>query len=203
MTIEEHIPEIKDPRLIPQEYEPVLVFCNENSFIGQAIDWRTNIAGIHAWDHAMLSIDRGKFCSQFMGIFDAYKEIPMERYMVKGVQLGFVSLTNSTPDFQKAFSKSVQKRLTARWWVTQYDYLGIFGQAIGAPWIHTPGLEYCSVDVIRHLVNACPYLPKSDQLVINNIPRESNPEGLWQIVLENPLTFSISGIYDSATGVLA
>jgi hypothetical protein len=82
-----------------------------------------------------------------------------------------------------------------------YDFLGVAGQLIGRVipgaqnLIHTPGLEYCSVDVIRHLVNACPYLPKSDQLIINAIPRETNPEKLWQIILDNPQTFSVYGIY--------
>ena len=194
--------EINDPRLLLQFQEPFIVLCNQNDLIAKAIDWRTDIKGIKPFDHAMLSINTGKFACQSMGIFNAYKEIPMSDYMTKGTTLGFVQLVNSSPDFISAFNKSVQKRLTSPWWVTQYDYLGIFGQAIGVPWIHTPGLEYCSVDVLRHLVNACPYLPKSDQLVINAIPREINPEALWQIILDSPKTFFVYGIYDSATGVV-
>lgn len=192
---------ILDPNLLLQSQEPFLVFCNQKDFISAAIDWRTNIKGILPFDHVMLSINSGKFACQSMGIFDAYKEIPMDQYMIKGTQLVFVKLVNNSPDFTSAFTKSVQKRLTSPWWVTQYDYLGILGQAIGQDWIHMPGLEYCSVDVIRHLVNACPYLPKEDQLVINNIPRETNPEALWQIILNNPKTFLIYGIYDSKEGV--
>jgi hypothetical protein len=143
----------------------------------------------------MLSINQGQFVWQSMGIFNAYKQGPMRTYMNPGTQLGCVTLVNNNPAFDSSFSKSVQKRLTAPWWVTQYDYLGIFGQAIGVPFIHTPGLEYCSVDVIRHLVNACPNLPKEDQSVINSIPPETNPEELWQIVLNNPSVFSVYGIY--------
>ena len=194
--------EINDPRLLLQSQEPFIVLCNQSDFIGEAIDWRTSIKGMQPFDHAMLSIDQGKLVTQTMGIFNAYREIPMEQYMTKGTQLCFVQLVNNSPAFTAAFSKSVQKRLTAPWWRTQYDYLGIFGQAIGQPWIHTPGLEYCSVDVIRHLVNSCPYLPKEDQLVINAIPRESNPEGLWQIIANNPKTFSLYGMYDSSNGVV-
>jgi hypothetical protein len=196
--------EINDPRLLIQSQEPFIILCNQNDFISTAIDWRTDLPGVHPWDHAMLSINAGKFVTQTMGIFNAYREIPMEEYMVRGTTLGFVQMVNNTPAFTSAFSKSVQKRLTAPWWVTQYDYLGVFvGQALGQPWIHTPGLEYCSVDVIRHLVNACPYLPKADQIVINAIPRETNPEGLWQIILNNPGTFSVYGYYDSALGIIA
>lgn len=194
---------VLDPRLILNSQEPLIVLCNQNNIVADVIDWRTDETGVHPWDHAMLSITPGEFACQSMGIFNAYKEVPMSIYMTKGTQLGFVQLVNNSPAFTSAFSKSVQKRLTAPWWQTQYDYLGIFGQAIGLPFIHTPGLEYCSVDVIRHLVNACPYLPKSDQLIINAIPRETNPENLWQIIIKNPQTFSIYGYYDSTSGVTA
>ena len=187
---------INDPNSLIQSQEPFMVFCNQNDLIAEAIDWRTNINNLLPWDHAMLSISQGRFVCQTMGIFNAYRDIPMSDYMKKGTTLAFVQLVNSNPAFVNAFSKSVQKRLSSPWWVTQYDYLGVFvGQALGLPWIHTPGLEYCSVDVIRHLVNACPYLPKPDQLVINNIPRQTNPEQLWKIVLDNPNIFSPLGIY--------
>jgi len=194
--------QIDDPRHILQSQEPLLVFCNQSDLISEVIDWRTDIKNFLPWDHAMLSINQGRLVTQTMGIINAYRDIPMSEYMTKGTTLGFVQLVNSSPDFISAFNKSVQKRLTSPWWVTQYDYLGIFGQAIGVPWIHTPGLEYCSVDVLRHLVNACPYLPKEDQLVINAIPREINPEALWQIILTNPKTFFVYGIYDYSTGVV-
>ncbi len=193
--------QIPDPRLLLQSQEPMWVFCNQNDFISTAIDWKTNIPGIHPWDHAMLTINSGKFVTQTMGIFDAYREIPMSAYMKPGTQLAFVQFVNSNPDFVTAFSKSVQKRLTARWWVTMYDYLGIVGQAIDQPWIHTPGLRYCSVDDLRHAVNSCPKLPKEDQMVINSIPSEINPENLWKVVLDNPNTFSVLGYYNFDEGV--
>lgn len=191
--------QIRDPRIIPQSEEPLIVLANQtNSWIGQAIDWRTDIKGIAPMDHAMLSINEGKFVTQGL----TYAEVPMSNYLITGSQLTFVQLVNSSPDFIKAFSKSVQKRLMSPPWHKWYDFLGIVGQAIGAPWIHTPGLEYCSVDVIRHLVNACPYLPKEDQMVINAIPRETNPEVFYDIILKNPKTFFIYGNYDSDHGVV-
>ena len=193
---------ITDPRTILQSMEPTIWFCNENNFISEAIDWRTNIKGLHPWNHAMLSINQGKFVWESMSLWNAYKEGLMDIYMKEGTQLGCVQLVNNNTDFTIAFTKSVQQRLARPGLENSYDFLGVFGQLIGQDWIHTPGLEYCSVDVIRHLVNACPYLPKSDQIVINNIPRESNPESLWQIVINNPNTFSVYGIYDSTTGVI-
>lgn len=191
---------IQDPRLIPQTDIPLLVLSNQkNSLIAQLINFRTHLNGVHPYDHAMLCINEGKFVLQDFG---GYNEIPMGKYLIKDGELAFVQLVNSNADFIKAFSKSVQKRLLAPWWQKMYDYLGIFGQAIGQSWIHTPGLEYCSVDVIRHLVNACPHLPKEDQLVINNIPRESNPEVFWNIILNNPKTFFVYGYWDSENGII-
>lgn len=193
-------PIISDPRLIPQSDDPTLWFYFGTDIISDAINFRTDIKGDLPWNHAMVSINQGEFVWQSMGIINAYKKGPMSVYMVKGSKLGCVKFVNNNPDFSDAFDKSVQSRLTAPWWQTQYDYLGILGQAVGVPWIHTPGLRYCSVDALRHAVNACPNLPKSDQLIINNIPPEINPEALWNVIVNNPNTFSVSGIWDSAVG---
>ena len=193
---------IIDPRKLTDGF-PWIVLENNTSLIAKLIDFKSNIPGIDQYDHAMLSIDPGKFVAENMTLFNAYKAVPMERYMVKGGRLAFVQLVNNNPQFTTAFRASVQNRLARPGWQNCYDFLGILGQAINCPWIHTPGLEYCSVDVIRHLVNACPMLPKADQQVINNIPRETNPEKLWQIILQNAQTFSVYGFWDARTGIVA
>lgn len=194
---------IIDPRLLPTAWGPWVIFSNNTlDEIAQDIDWKTNIKDIDPEDHAMLSIDQGEFVWESMTLWNAYRKGPMDTFMVKGGQLKFVQLVNNNPQFMAAFTKSVQTRLARPGFENSYDFLGIVGQAVNQPWIHTPGLEYCSVDVIRHLVNACSYLPKEDQLVINSIPRESNPESLWQIVLNNPKTFFYYGQWDSSTGII-
>lgn len=193
---------IPDPRLLAASLGPWIVLSNNTKDpIAQAIDFRTDIKGIDPIDHAMLSINQGEFVWESMSIWNAYRQGPMETFMVQGGQLKFVQLVNNNPAFTAAFSKSVQKRLARPGFENSYDFLGIIGQAVGLPFIHTPGLEYCSVDVIRHLVNACPTLPKEDQIVINNIPRESNPEGLYQIILANPSTFKIYAQWDANEGI--
>lgn len=192
---------LQDPRSIPLSESPLLCLVNrKNDLASEIIDWRTDILGISPKSHAMLTIAPQKFVSQG---FTNYTVIPMSDYMKPGIVIDFVQMVNSNADFVKSFSNSVQKRLLAPPWQKWYDWLGILGQAIGQDWIHTPGLEYCSVDVIRHLVNACPYLPKADQAVINGIPRETNPEALWKIMLDNPQTFLVYGTYDSDNGVQA
>lgn len=185
-----------DPRLIAQSEEPLLVFADEpHTPIGWLIDFKTHLQGLAAQDHAMLSRTQGKFVVQDMKIFNAYVEIPMDRYLIKGTSLTFVQLVNSNAEFVQAFNDSVDARLNSKWWQKMYDFVGILGQAISCPWIHTPGLRFCSVDVIRHLVNACPKLPKDDQHVINSIPPESNPEYLFKIIVDNPNIFLIKYFY--------
>lgn len=196
--------QITDPRSIPQNDLPLIVFWNQpGSLFSDVTDFKTNLPGIAPQSHAMVAINRGKFVTQRATIFNAYVEIPMEKYMVKEGQLTFVSFQNRNLDFVSAFSKSVQKRLTSPWWVTQYDYLGIIGQALGMPWIHTPGLRYCSVDVLRHMVNACPSLPKLDQRIINSISPEINPEDLYDDTLKYEPPFAQYGRWDSVMGVVA
>ena len=197
-----------DPRLIPQSMMPVIAFWNQpGNPISDITDFKTNIPGISPQSHAMLSINQGKFVTQRTAIFNAYVEIPMEQYMIKGGQLTFVTFTNNSPEFYAAFAKSVQKRLTSPCYITQYDYLGILGEALENPWvdtswIHTPGLRYCSVDVLRHMVNACPYLPKSDQGVINSFPAEINPESLYADTLKYNPPFNQYGRWSSDTGII-
>lgn len=191
--------QIYDPRLITQDEGPWIVFSNQKGFIGDLIDWKTNLPGIPPTDHAMLSRIQAKFvCQNFTG----YREIPMDPYLIKGGELAFVKLVNTNPDFVKSFNTSVDARLAGPTWTKWYDFIGIFGQAINCPWIHTPGLMYCSVDVIRHLVNACPKLPKADQLIINNIPPETNPELFRKITIDNPGTFNLKYTWDSETGII-
>lgn len=200
---------IIDPRLLPISLGPWLVLYNNTlDPIAQVIDITTDIKGIDPEDHAMISINQGEFVWESMSLWNAYKQGPMDVFMVKGGSLKFVQLVNNNPQFTAAFNKSVQKRLSRPGLENSYDFLGVFGQLVdraipGAKnYIHTPGLEYCSVDVIRHLVNACPCLPKEDQQVINSIPPETNPESLWQIVLNYPRTFFFYGAYDAKLGAV-
>lgn len=186
---------ISDPQILNTGFPWIVLANNSNDWVAKLINFKTHISGIQPINHAMLSIEMDEFVVENMTLFNAYKVIPMVKYMIPGQILIFANFVNSNPDFVSAFSASVQSRLDRPGWENTYDFLGIVGQAINCPWIHSPGLEFCSVDVIRHSVNACPKLPKADQMVINGIPRETNPERLYQIILNNPATFNVYGIY--------
>lgn len=188
--------EIKDPRTIVQKDLPLFVFSDSSTdIVSFLITWRTK----GNWNHAMLAVNQGKFAIQSIG----YTEQDMSIYMKKGARLDFYKLVNLPLGIPLFASQYVSKRLSQPWWTKMYDWIGIFGQAIGFPKIHTPGLEYCSVDVTNCLKSICRLLPKADQDVIMNIPNEVNPQQLHDIMVANPSVFVQYGSYEADEGILA
>lgn len=191
---EECVNIINDPRTIPQSDLPLLVLCNTtDDLVASAIDIRTK----GTYDHAMVCINSGKFCTQGF----TYSEVPMDGYMKEGVQLKFIKLVNANPSFNLLWRNAVLARLSLPWYKKMYDFLGIFGQAIGQPWIHTPGLDYCSVADIQELKVASVNLPNKDNAIIKSIPNESNPQNIDNIADANPDVMTTYGIYLSDEGV--
>lgn len=185
---------ITDPRTIPQSDLPLLVLANTtDNLIADAIDIRT----LGNYDHAMVCIHQGKFCTQGL----TYSEVLMENYMKQGSQLKFIKLVHGNVAFNFAFNQAVLARLALPWYKKFYDFIGIFGQAIGQPWIHTPGLDYCSVVLVGYLKKCGLNLPFPDNNIIQNIPNESNPQNIDTITKANPSVFETYGIYLSDEGV--
>jgi hypothetical protein len=185
---------IKNPPTIPQAEIPLLIDCNQLNFDGDAIDFRTDIPGVHPFCHSMLSINQGKFVSQSPG---GYKEIPISDYMVPNTYLVFTELVNSNPLFVEAFQKSVMDKLNGPAWRKAYNWLQIFGQALGLPWISFPGLDDCSMDVIFHLKEASNALPYADNQIIQGISNHCNPEQFAYIKIGNPSVFNIKYFYSN------
>lgn len=186
---------IADPRQIPQNDLPLFVFSdNTTDFISFLITWRTN----GTFNHAMFTRLQGKFVWQGW----SYQEGMMDTYMKKGCRLKFFKLVNQTPDTVTDLSAYVTARMKRPWWTKAYDFLGILGQAIGMPGIHTPGLEYCSVDVTAALKSIAPSLPAKDLLVIGAIPSEINPQELHDYMVSNPSVFRIYGEYEFDEGII-
>lgn len=187
--------QISDPRQIPQSDLPLFVFSDSaTDLVSFLITWRTK--GI--WNHAMSLTTAGKLDVQSW----TYSQVKMETYMKKGSRLDFYCLVNATPQTIIWAQAYVYKRLKSHWWVRIYDWVGIFGQAIGIPAIHTPGLEYCSVDVTNLLKNIVCTLPPHDQDVIYAIPDEINPQSLHDYMVAHPEVFKEYAFYESDEGVV-
>lgn len=187
---------INDPRTIPQTDMPLIVFSDvTHDWIGFLIKWRT--AG--DFDHAMWATVKGQFVVQD---FSGYHEKPMDVYLKNGNRLKFMSLVNITPVAINILDASIDARLKQPWYRKAYDYLGIVGQALGMPWLHMPGLDYCSEDVILHLKHMAPGLPIADQTVIANIGNQWNPEQLEDYMQVHPETFKEYGKWEADDGII-
>lgn len=183
---------ITDPRVLDPTNNPFIVLANQQGdFVSDAIDFRTDLDGYHPVDHAMACIHPGKFCSQ--GLF--YAEVPMENYMIKGSWLAFVQLVNNNQNFNIAFHHAVEAHLALPPWRRFYNFVEIFGQAVGNPAISFPGLFDCSMIDVSVLQQAADYLPSLDYKMISAMSKFLNPEQLWKIICDNPDIFNIYGIY--------
>lgn len=185
-----------DPREIPQTDMPLIVFSDVTyGWIAFLIKWRTK----GNYDHAMLARNKGKFiCQDFSG----YHEIPMEQYLKKGNRLKFYSFKNINQQAIDALNQSIAYRMSRPWWQRSYDWIGIAGQAVGMPWIHTPGLEFCSVDDINRMRDMAKYLTERDQVVIAGIGNQWNPQQLEEYCYAHPETFKEYGKYEADDGIV-
>ena len=188
---------IKDPRTLTVDLMPFIVLSNAGDTIGNLIDLRTDMPGDHPVSHAMMSIHPGKFVMQ--GLF--FEEIPMDNYLKPNGWLAFVQLVGSNPSFVKLFNNTVESHLALPAWRRFYNFVEIFGQAIGQPQISFPGLFDCSMIDIAELKLSSSMLPGISQIDINAMSKFLNPEQLWDIINKNPDVFKIYGYWDSKIGI--
>jgi hypothetical protein len=181
---------ITDPRLIPEAAGPLIVSKGGGvDVFSRLIRWRTK-----SWcEHSMLFLNPGHFVWE--GPADFYKEGPMDGYMVPNVVLKFYRLVDMNADADSALRAYVDSRIKSPWYNKLYDWVGIFGEAVGLPKIHTPGLEYCSVDAIHALHTIMPYLPYKSRVVLASIPPEENPGYLDRVMANSPDVFELYGTY--------
>lgn len=183
-----------DPRRIPQSKAIVWVSkASSVDFESFLIMWKTR--GL--WNHSMLMRTAGKFLWQGLQITEA----PMEVYLKLGTSLDFFTLVDCPPQAMTAMLAYIEKKKGGHWWTQTYDFIGIFGQAIGCPWIHTPGLAYCSVFELSVLRAGAPYMDPVKAKVIMAQPVESNPQQMHDLYYLNPSIFNYEGRYDSDEGV--
>ena len=172
---------------IPKADCPLIVFSdNTSGFVEWMIKWRTKAS----WNHVMWLPWPGEFASQG----NTYSLSPFTRYIKKNNRLKFFSIPSLTPVQKALLIESITKKLAKPWWKKRYDWLGIFGQAIGMPWINTTGLEYCSEDVGTHLKYVAEKGMNSENLlkhVIHEIPKHISPQELEDYFKKYPEHFKV------------
>lgn len=175
---------INDPRDIPIEEGPFIVSKGGGiDLMSKLIRWRTK-----SWcEHSMLCINPGKLVWESTANW--YGEGSMNSYMVPNVHLKFYSLVDINPLAVQLLRNYVYGRIKSPWYNKLYDYIGILGQAIGLPKVHTPGLEYCSVDAIHALKSMASGLKGDSESIINNVPDEESPGYLDLFMNQYPSVF--------------
>ena len=185
--------QISDPRTLP----PTFYFISKDGtfdFVSYLIKLRTQ----SEWNHSMVMRNPGYVVSQ--GIQLAENKI--DDYMKNGTRMDFFTLTNPNQNIINLMNAYIDKRLSGNWFSKSYDFLGIFGQLIGVPAIHTPGLNYCSEFTLSVLKAGSFAMNQSDNKIINNQPAESQPQQLEYLYLNNPSIFTHYGTYESDSGVI-
>lgn len=183
--------QIKDPRELPEGFYLVSK-SSSIDLVSFLIQWRTG----GQWNHSMGSRAKGKFFWQGLQI----REQGMESYMKRGVSLDFFTLTDINFMALKAMNYYFDKRMAGAWNTQLYDGIGIIGQALGIPWLHTPGLDYCSVLELSVMRAGADYLPISGS-IIKAQKTESNPQDLHDMYTKNPSAFNYYGRYDADYGI--
>jgi hypothetical protein len=184
-----------DPRLIPQVSLPIITFSDHTSgLIEFFIKFRTK----GSYNHVMWLTHPGIFVSQG----NTYSEALASRYMKPGNRLKFVYIVGLTDVQRNIILESINRKLALPWWKKIYDWIGIFGQAIGAPWFNTPGLNYCSEDVPLHIRSLLQYLQTDDPRysAILNLPRHPSPQILNEYMKQHPETFKVLGKWEGDNG---
>lgn len=182
---------ILDPRGLPEDF--YFISKSGVDLVSGLIQWKTGL-----WNHSMVMRSPGKVVWQGLQI----KEKPMDLYMTKNVRMDFFTLKGDTRNVITAMNNYIDKKMKGPWYGQTYDFLGIFGQAIGLPWIHTPGLAYCSVFELSVLRAGAPFLSTAAADIIMKVPVESNPQNIHDLYSKNPDIFEYVGMYESDIGII-
>ncbi len=170
-----------DPREFKAKDLPRIVFAdNMRGFMPGVIKGHSK----GNYSHAMAMIEEDVFASQ--GTMLLRKE-PVSKYTKVNYRLKFYRVIFQDQAEEDAFVAAVRKDLAKPWWCRLYDFLGIFGQMVGAHWIQNPWKKYCSEAVASWLrVNKrfqamVPPHPSPAQLdnIFKAFPSHFKLEGYW------------------------
>ena len=176
--------------LAPSDYPFVVLADKTFGWVESLIKMRTR----GYYNHIMIAHRPGYFASQGWG----YKEVPFKDYMKRGRRLKFIKILGLTPVQNNLVIASVEKKLKSKWWKQRYDFLGILGQALGAPWIQSPWADFCSEDVPEHFFPVIDYTTDVGlEEFLATWPLHGSPEDANAYFKRHPEYTKVVGRYDS------
>ena len=178
------------PQDIPVGDFPLIVFADHTyGWVEAFIKMRTR----GQYNHVMLAIAPDTFASQG----GRYTKQPFSSYMKAGNRLKFVRIIGLSKVGAAKILSSVENKLKMPWYRKRYDWLGIFGQAIGIKKVNNPWLEYCSEDVAVHIKECAKYFSDKHKTVLELIPAHGSPQDLNEYVKKYPSLFETYLRWDS------
>jgi hypothetical protein len=170
---------------------PVIVFSDHStSLISYLIKLRTK----GTYNHVMTLISDNLVASQDV----VFAEKDVKRYMNRKTRLLFVEMLISDEQ-KREYMRSVEEKLALPWWKRRYDWYGILGQAVGITSFNSDKLNYCSEDIIRHLLETITDDKRYNEIIFS-LDRQSHPDGLKNTLLSYPDYFRVCATWDHETG---
>ncbi len=175
-----------NPNRITKDNLPLIVVSTDSSgFIAMWIRWRTK----SYYSHGMGMIWPGEFASQG----NVFSSVPLDRYMTEQNRLKFFGFKNLSHENKTLIMKRVINRLNKKrkWWnyLSDYDYLGIFGQAIGIPKINNPLKTFCIEEVKEDYLDGIIDLEYEKDNVVYKLPKHANPKQFNEFLKNHPEIF--------------
>ncbi len=156
---------------------PLTVFTdNSNNFVSWVIKWRT--AGIY--NHVMNMKNSYSFLSQNP---NGLKVVPLDKYLKRNIKLKFWEIICTKEQRNKMLSE-MEKDSNLPWYKTMYDFLGIFGQAIGIRRLNNPMKMFCQERNAKYL-----------RIIDKDFPRNLSPEGANEYMKTKPLFYKVYGYW--------
>lgn len=175
---------------IPVNDFPLIVFSDHTyGWVEFFIKMRTK----GEYNHVMIATAKDTFATQG----GTYSKQPFSAYMKRGNRLKFVRIIGLTREGADKILASIEKKLSMPWYRKTYDWLGIFGQAIGIKKVNNPWLEYCSEDVAVHIKECAKYFSDKHKTVLELIPAHGSPQDLNEYVKKYPSLFETYLRWDS------
>ncbi len=171
------------PNKINKAELPLIVLSDHSSgFFEWVIKFRTKAN----YNHIMTMIYPGEFASQG----NKFSLIPFDRYMTKYSRLKFWKIKDLTKDERTEIKKRIIKRLTKKrpWWrrLSDYDYIGVIGQALGIRKINNPLKTYCSEQVKSDVLVGIIELEYIHDKKYHFLPRHPSPKDINSFFKNHP-----------------
>ena len=122
---------------------------------------------------------------------NGFHQVPVQNYMTKGTNIYVFSFVNMNPKAYETWCTIV----TARLGKEGYDFLQIFGQAVGLDFLHMPGDEDCSEEGVYEMKGFAPYMPAPDKDLIDSMSNQFNPQQVMNVCLNNPKIIHFDGVW--------